>query len=425
LVVRLGQKGVVPVDSEEYGWARKILGFRPLVAGLRTAASLRRNKAFINPGLEMETWDAVADGAHNSNTDLIHFGGAFYLAHQTSPWHFGSEESRLIVRRSADARQWEKMAEFQAPGEELRDPKFAVIGGRLFLYALRNRAWEPEPYTTVYTISEDGASWGPLIDVRPEGWLFWSPETIDSKTWHVPAYWREHGRSILLRSSDGVNWSKVSEIYEGERNDETAIKFLPDGRMIATLRLEGSGRVRGDSQASTMIAVAPPPYEEWSRVKSRVTRLDGPCLFSYGGQVFAAGRYQADRLAGLSEQGSAFSRKRTSLFLVREDGLTYLSDLPSSGDTSYAGAVVQGDAVYVSYYTSPIDKDYLWLIGMLSPTDIRMAKISLPSLARLAESPPAARIDSVSPWLELAAVVGVGVLAVVGLRGVSRRLCRR
>jgi hypothetical protein len=410
------------MDSEEYGWAVNVLSNRPLVAGLRTLASLRRNRAFVNPGLEMETWDVVADGAHNSNTDLVHFGGSFYLAHQTSPWHFGSEDSRLIVRRSADARQWEKVAEFQAPGEELRDPKFAIIGDRLFLYALRNRAWEPAPYATVYTTSEDGTSWGPLVDIRPEGWLFWSPETVDSSTWYVPAYWREHGRSILLKSIDGVNWSKVSQIYEGERNDETAVKFLPDGRMIATLRLEGSGRVRGDPQASTLIAVASPPYEEWSRARTRLTRLDGPCLFSYGGQVFAAGRYQADRLPGLSEQGSIFSRKRTSLFLVREDGLTYLSDLPSSGDTSYAGAVVQGDVAYVCYYTSPIDRDYPWLIGMLSPTDIRMARVSLPSLARLAESPPAARIDSVSPWVELATVLGVGALGVVGTCQALRRL---
>ena len=141
--------------------------------------------------------------------------------------------------------------------------------------------------------------------------------------------------------------------------------------------------------------------------------------------MFAVGRYQPERLAGLSEQGSAFSKKRTSLFLVREDGLTYLSDLPSSGDTSYAGSVILGDEAYVCYYTSPIDKDYPWLIGMLSPTNIRMAKISLHSLVRLAGSPPAARIDSVSPWVELAKVAGIGALALVGTRRVLRRLCRR
>ncbi len=414
-----------PIEKEEWGWAVSAARLRPLVAGLRTIASLRPNRAFINPGLEMETWDVVADGAHNSNTDLIHFRGSFYLAHQTSPWHFGSEESRLVVRRSADARQWEKVSEFEAPGEELRDPKFAVIGDRLFLYMLRNRTWDPEPYTTVHTCSEDGSSWGSLVDIRPEGWLFWSPETMDSKTWYVPAYWHEHGRSALLKSSDGVEWSWVSEIYEGERNDETAIEFLPDGRMIATLRLEGSGQMRGDPQASTLIAVASPPYKKWSHARSRVTRLDGPCLFSYGGEVFAAGRYQPERLAGLSEQGSIFSKKRTSLFLVREDGLTYLSDLPSSGDTSYAGAVILSDVAYVCYYTSPTSRDYPWIVGMLSPTDIRMARISLPSLARLAESPPAARIHSISPWLELVTVLGIPTLGVLGVRGALKRLCAR
>lgn len=413
------------METGEYGWANRLLSNRPLVGSLRALASLRRNKAFVNPGLDMESWDVVADGAHNSNTDLVHFNCSFYMAHQTSPWHLASEDSRIIVRRSGDARRWEKVAEFDAPGEELRDPKFAVIGGRLLLYTLRNKTWDPEPYTTAYTSSENGDSWGPLQDIRPDGWLFWSPETFDSTTWYVAAYWHEHGRSILLKSNDGIDWTKVSEIYEGERNDETAIQFLPDGRMLATLRLEGSGRMRGDPDASTMVAAASPPYEEWSRARSRVTRLDGPRLFSHGGQVFAVGRYQPERLAGLSEQGSVFAKKRTSLFLVREDGLTYLSDLPSSGDTSYSGSVILGDTVYICYYTSPIDKDYPWLIGMLSPTNIRMAKISLPSLARLTASPPAARIDSVGPWVELAKVVGIGGLAIVVARRVRRRLRRR
>ena len=65
------------IDTGEYGWAKKLLSNRGLVGGLRALASLRRNKAFINPGLEMETWDVVADGAHNSNTDLVHFNGWF------------------------------------------------------------------------------------------------------------------------------------------------------------------------------------------------------------------------------------------------------------------------------------------------------------------------------------------------------------
>jgi hypothetical protein len=347
---------------------------------------LGRNRASINPALEMESWDAVADGAHNSNTDLIHWNGSFYLAHQTSPYHLGNEESRVVVRRSSDARNWEKVAEFQGLRGELRDPKFGAIGGRLFLYVLGNVLWQAEPYTTFYTLTEDGNSWRPLEPVEPAGWLFWHPRTNDSTTWYVSAYWHEHGKSILLKSGDGIEWSIVSQIYEGERNDETAIEFLPDGRLIATSRLEGTGGIRGDPLASTLIAVSSPPFESWSHIKSRVTRLDGPCLFPHDGKVFAAGRYQPGRLPLVGEQGSVFVRKRTSLFLLEPKRLRRLSDLPSAGDTSYVGAAIVGDSLYLSYYTSRIDRDYPWLLGMFMASNIRMAKISLASLAAVAES---------------------------------------
>ena len=386
--------------------------------------TLRPNAAYINPRLKMESWGIVADGAHNSNTDLIYWNDSFYLVHQASPAHFGSERSKLIVRKSADAHHWKAVAEFRVPGEELRDPKFAAIGSRLFLYALRNRAWNPEPYTTVYTSSQDGSSWGPLVHVQPEGWLFWHPETLDSITWYVPAYWHEHGKSILLRTSDGMSWSVVSQIYAGDRNDETAIEFLPDGRMIATGRLEGSDSIFGDARAATLIATASPPYNNWVYTKSRVTRLDGPRLFRYDGQIFAVGRYQPGRAAPLSKQGSIFSKKRTSLFLVKEDGLTYLSDLPSAGDTSYAGAAILGDKVYVCYYTSPIDRDYPWILGMLNATDVRMARISLPSLATVAQSPPTRKMDSVSPWLDFLVTMAVAPFVVAGICRTLRRPAR-
>ncbi|HME72831.1 MAG TPA: hypothetical protein VKM54_23625, partial [Myxococcota bacterium] len=51
-------------------------------------------------------WDVVADGLHNSNTDLIYYRGQFLLVHAASPYHMGSSDCRLVVRRSADARHW-------------------------------------------------------------------------------------------------------------------------------------------------------------------------------------------------------------------------------------------------------------------------------------------------------------------------------
>ena len=202
----------------------------------------------------------------------------------------------------------------------------------------------------------------------------------------MPVYWYEHGKSALLRSTDGVNWTMHAPIYEGDRNDETDIEFLPDGRMIATARLEVSDSLVGDPQGSTLIAVSEPPFEDWRPVtKSQVARLDGPSLFSYNGKVYAVGRFQP-RVAGPFDwQGSIFSRKRTGLYLVEEDRLVYLSDLSSSGDTSYSGVVQLGDELYVSYYTNDVNKDYPWILGMVSPSSIRLAKIDLSSLEALAE----------------------------------------
>ncbi len=89
---------------------------------------LRPNRSRVDPALELATWNAVADGLHNSNTDLIFWRDHFYLVHAASPFHLGSKRCRLVVRRSRDARIWETVAELNIPGEDIRDPKFATVG---------------------------------------------------------------------------------------------------------------------------------------------------------------------------------------------------------------------------------------------------------------------------------------------------------
>ena len=78
------------------------------------------------------------------------------------------------------------------------------------------------------------------------------------------------------------------------------------------------------------------------------------------------------------------ARKRTAIYEVRENGLAYLTDLPSNGDTLYVGLVMEGDVVYATYYTSPLEHVFAWLMGMFAPSEIRMAKIDLPAMEALA-----------------------------------------
>ncbi len=357
-----------------------------LAALVGAYALLRPNRAQLALGLQIETWDVVADGEHNSNTDMIFWRDHFWLVHAASPYHLGTPKSRLLIRRSSDARSWETVATLRVPGKDIRDPKFAPIGGRLFLYALSNEGIFATPEGSVVSISDDGRTWSEFQPVGPKGWLFWRPKSPDGRTWYVPAYWWDHGESVLLRSLDGLAWERVSTIYQGEGNDETAIQFLPDGRLLATARLEVTpDTLSGNKDASTLLAVAETPFERWSYRKSRVTRLDGPVLFSHAGRVFAVARHQDGKRGPLMRLGGVWSRKRTSLYEVTEESLTHLSDLPSAGDTSYAGVVLRDGFLYTDYYTSAIDRDYPWFLGMFLPTDIRMARVSLDSLVALAD----------------------------------------
>lgn len=128
----------------------------------------------------------------------------------------------------------------------------------------------------------------------------------------------------MLKSTDGINWKIISTINEGERNDETEIIFLPDGRLLATARLEyDESWLEGaleDIRGSTLITVSEPPYTTWSELtQSKVSRLDGPYLFLYNDRVYAVGRFQPDlgKSGPFITQGSALARKRTSIYEVR------------------------------------------------------------------------------------------------------------
>lgn len=349
---------------------------------------LRPNRARVDPRLGLEHWSVVSDGLHNSNTDLIALGDGLLLVHAVSPYHLGTPRSRLVVKRSRDGHDWQLLATLRVEGMDIRDPKFASIGGRLFLYALPNDSVSATPERTVYATSSDGGqSWSDFAPVEgddAQGWLFWRPRTRDGRAWYVSAYWHEHGASALFRSTDGVRWTKVSTIYEGDANDETAIVFLPDGRMLATARIEiHADSVLGNRDAHTLLAVAKPPFRIWERTESRVTRLDGPVLFLDGDTVFAVARYQPGPFGPLTRMASTLARRRTSLYRVEPERLVWLSDLPSAGDTSYAGVALRDDTLFVDWYTSRIDRDYPWILGMFLPTEIRMARIPMASLRAL------------------------------------------
>ena len=382
--------------------------------------ALRPNRARVDPRLRLASWDLVADGEHNSNTDLVVWRGRWLLVHAASPYHMGTPRSRLLVRRCADpepgpASRWDRVAELRVPDADVRDPIWLEVGGRLFLYALSNRGFYAIPSGTVLATSDDGERFSAFEPVGPPGWLFWRVRAHPSEraagggpVFYASAYWKDHGESILLRSEDGRAWERVSTIHRGDANDETEIAFLPHGdgrpsaRLVATARLEVEpDSLDGHPNAATLLAFADPPYDEWSdarKVRTQVTRLDGPVTFADRGRLFAVARAHPRPRHWPLALGSAFARKRTALWWLdpgREhpdggDGpprLVWLSDLPSAGDTSYAGVALASGALYADYYTSRIDRDPPWLLGMVLRSDVRVARVPLDALHEIAGKP--------------------------------------
>lgn len=329
----------------------------------------------------MQTWTVVADGLHNAFTDMHYWQNAFWLVYVASPSHFASPKSRLVLLRSQDAIHWDKVTRFSGDGQDIRDPKLAVIQDRLTLYALLNQKFDPQPYKTVCAQSANGKTWGPFMDVTPTGWLLGKPKTPDGSTWYAPAHHLARGAAWLFHSLDGIHWETRTVIYEQELADETALVFTPDGNLLTVTRLESSPGVFGSPQGGTLISSARPPYQNWnSQTRSTVTRLDGPNLFVHD-HIYAVGRSQPQVGGPFYWQGSILSRKRTSIFSVNEQGLVHLAVLPSCGDTSYAGVVMQEGNLFISYYTNDPRKDISWLLGMFRPTQIQLTRISLSALS--------------------------------------------
>ncbi|TFH28570.1 MAG: hypothetical protein E4G98_05235 [Promethearchaeota archaeon] len=369
-----------------------------------------------DPVLDLEHWTIVEAGddpteQHKSNTDMIFYNNSFYVIHAQTKWHLQDPNGALVIRTSPDATEgsWTEIARITLPQTDVRDPKFANIGGRLFVYFLPNYNFDPGPNTTFYTYSDDGFHTFPApMELKFNvsgtiigGWNIWRPKTRDNVSWYVLASGRKSGVAfsdhdadvsntitVLFNSTDGIGWSEVSEVYTRWGNGEPCLEFLPNGEFRATLRVGAMGvpgYALGNPHGCTVIATSSNNHQNWTSTPDFQTRLDGATLFTLEGRIFAVGR---NHLGPSKDLGNHFRVKRTTFYEVKADRLVFLFDLPSSGDTAYTGVVVKDGIVYTCYYTAPIIKEYAWFVGIcfLTKTDIRMASVSATGLVAYADS---------------------------------------
>jgi hypothetical protein len=328
---------------------------------------------------------------HNENTDLTVFDGATYLVHRTAISQVLGPNSSLRVSRSDDrGKTWKLLAVIPAlDGRDLRDPCFYVIDGQLALKALTRLPVSSLRDSNVDTIAvgavspDAGTTWSPLVPLGPQTWSFWRIRD-DASGIHYSAAYEDGDKSVkLFSSADGATWAPGAVIYDHAEDTplETELMFVPSGKLLALVRMDGTtqellgniGRLR------TKVCWAAPPLTSWdcSRELTGV-RLDGPVALFHGERLFVVARKH------LIEPED---RKRTALYELTGDldggdlAIVEHAELPSAGDTSYAGVVpIDRDRVLVTWYSSEIAADKPWVNAIFGPTDIWQAVLDLSQL---------------------------------------------
>jgi hypothetical protein len=326
---------------------------------------------------------------HNENTDMIVWNGATWLVHRSAVSQQLGPNSALHVYKSTDHGQtFTQTAFIDAPTtRDIRDPSFFIVGKQLYMKALERLPGGGARDTGVDTVSvvktsPDGVTWSAGQEVAPHGWSFWRVKE-NAGVYYSAAYQDGDQQVVLYTSPDGLNWTAGPQIY-GISVDtplETELTFMPGGKLLALVRTDGTeDELLGDEgRLRTQICWSDPPYSSFSCPgEFDGQRLDGPLSFFWQGRLFVIARKHL--------QGTG--KKRTSLFEILGDfvhggALTIQEwgELPSAGDTSYAGiAMEDGTHAVVSWYSGDLAADRPWVLGMFDPTSIWTGSIDFSRL---------------------------------------------
>ena len=337
---------------------------------------------------------------HNENTDLTTWNGAIYLVHRTAISQTLGPNSALHVYRSTDSGvTFVETARIDAPTDrDIRDPCFYQVGGELYVKALTRLPVASSRDSNVDTVavamhSSDGVTWAPQVQIGPHGQSFW--RIREQAGVYYTASYQDGDKSVTLyTSTDGVVWTSGASIYirSADTPLETELMFIPGSgsvdagasqgdRMLALVRMDGTDtELLGDEgRLRTKICWASAPYATFDcSAEIDGQRLDGPVAFFWGTRLFVVAR---KHLQGMG-------KKRTSLFELTGDfahdtalSIKEWGEVPSAGDTSYAG-YAPTDATHgvITWYSGDRARDRPWVVALFDPTDIWQGTIDFSKL---------------------------------------------
>jgi hypothetical protein len=314
-------------------------------------------------------WDK---GTHNAFTDLIRWRDKLYCVFREGERHRGGE-GQLRVLESSDGKVWQAVGLVTEEGIDLRDPHLSITPDDRLMVVAGGTVYFKGTKTIMgrwsrVSFSKDARSWTPPKRVGSEGEWLWRVTWHEGKAYGVtynglvrdtpaakeatkstgpvstePADWK----SKLVVADDGVNFRLITHLGVPGHPNETTLRVLPGGELMALVRREG-GNMMG------WIGTSKAPYKEWTWHETK-HRFGGPnfiCLPDGG--LWAASRRYTDG-------------PKTILARMSADSYEPKLELPSGGDNSYAGLVGHDGLLWVSYYSSHEGKSSIYLAKVEMP----------------------------------------------------------
>jgi len=302
-------------------------------------------------------WDTAP---HSAFGDIIRFHNywfAIFREGESHVTHPGTQADGILqVIVSADGKTWKAAARIEEPGIDLRDPHLSITAdGRLMAVAGCSeypmgiyRGRQPR-----VMFSYDGFTWTAPQKVLERGHWLWRVIWEKGTAWGVSKYGSpgkelpDNPRRVnLVRSRDGLRWETVCELNV-PGGDETTVRFLADGRMVALMR-----RRLQTGDPGPVIGVAEPPYLNWKWTEVK-DFMGGPNFIVLpDGRLIAGGRWY--------EHGTPDSQT-TAIGPMTLTSYQPQLVLPSGGDTGYPGFAFHNNRLWTLYYSSHEGRTAIYL----------------------------------------------------------------
>ena len=290
--------------------------------------------------------ERIWDQGYSAFPSIVRYQDAMYVSFREGVSHIFDENGiaagKTRILRSTDGKRWESVALLSKDGYDLRDPKLSVTAdGRLMVIQGGSVYVDKKLVKRIpqVSFSSDGLSFSdpePVDYPIPGGFAWFWRMTWHNGTGYTVSYGEpDDGGLELLKTTDGQHFEKITDIELGGFPNETTVRFLPDGRMLLLIRRE-----KEDKKAYLGISEA--PFTNWE-LRPLPFQIGGPELAVLpDGTLLAGGRaYFED---AHTETGLWKGSARGDFELWKT--------LPSGGDNSYPGFLIEDGKLLVVYYSS-------------------------------------------------------------------------